>query len=182
MADRKWKKSSSSPAAADDNAAADDAGTGAAAAAAEKGRSPPATAPSSFVPKGSFLGCYEGDLLSERAFWERYPRGVGDYCIGCGGGFCLDGGPLAEKLRRREEEEGQQSSENGGGGVESGGGTRYSPCLINHSSKRANVSRVTRRKERKVELYASRDLFPGEELLLDYGRKYWQGREEEERD
>ena len=54
--------------------------------------------PLSLLPRGSFLGCYEGDLLSERAFWERYPGGVGDYCIGCGGGFCLDGAPLAREL------------------------------------------------------------------------------------
>jgi len=120
-----------------------------------------------FLPRGSFLGCYEGDLLSEEEFWRRYPRGVGDYCIGCGGGFCLDGAPLAEELRGRSSRE-----EN----------NLYSPCLINHSSKRSNLSRITRRKEKKVELYASRDLFPGEELLLDYGRKYWEGREGEERD
>lgn len=134
----------------------------------ERGGSTPATPPF-FLPRGAFLGCYEGDPLSERAFWERYPRGVGDYCIGCGGGFCLDGGPLAKRLREEEEENNR-------------GGVRYSPCLINHSSRRANVSRITRRAERKVELYASRDLFPGEELLLDYGRRYWQGREAEEMD
>ena len=152
------------------------AGTG---AAGERG-GPPATPPSLFLPRGSFLGCYEGDLLSERAFWERYPEGIGDYCIDCGGGFCLDGGPLAKRLR--EEEGGEKESDGGGGG---GTGTlccSYSPCLINHSSRRANVSRITRRGERRVELYASRDLFPGEELLLDYGRKYWQGREAGEMD
>lgn len=148
--------------------------TGAAAAENERGNSTP---PSPFfpLPRGAFLGCYEGDLLSESAFWERYPSGVGDYCIGCGGGFCLDGGPLAERLR---EEEKEKESSSGGGE----GGIRYSPCLINHSSRRANVSRITRRAERKVELYASRDLLPGEELLLDYGRRYWQGREAEEMD
>jgi hypothetical protein len=27
------------------------------------------------IPKGSFIGDYEGELLSEAAFWERYPAG-----------------------------------------------------------------------------------------------------------
>ena len=118
------------------------------------------------ILRGSFLGCYEGDLLDERGFWDRYPAGIGDYCIGCGGGFCLDGAPLAQELRESSGD----------------GRPRYSPCLINHSSKRANLCRITRRREKRVELYASRDLVPGEELLLDYGKKYWQGREAEEKD
>ena len=42
------------------------------------------------------------------------------------------------------------------------------------------MARVTRRAERRVDLYAARDLAPGEELLLDYGRLFWRGREEEE--
>ena len=57
----------------------------------------------------------------------------------------------------------------------------FSPCHINHGRPgRANVARVTRRRERRVDLYAARDIAPGEELLLDYGRLYWQGREGEE--
>jgi len=27
------------------------------------------------IPKGSFIGNYEGEMLSEAAFWERYPNG-----------------------------------------------------------------------------------------------------------
>ena len=150
-----------------------------------------------FLPRSSFLGCYAGDLLSEEQFWQRYPRGIGDYCMGCGGGFCLDGAPLAEELRGRERERERESRLGGdqeGGGEGAGGAAGagvgpsssssppYSPCLVNHSSKRANLSRITRRRERRVELYASRDVYPGEELLLDYGRKYWQGREAEEKD
>ena len=115
--------------------------------------------------------------MDEKSFWERYPRGVGDYCIGCGAGFCLDGAPVARRLQEGEEQEGE--GEEGGGGEKK---LRYSPCLINHSARRANVSRITRRKEKRVELYASRDISPGEELLLDYGWRYWQGREAEEKD
>ena len=27
------------------------------------------------IPKGSFIGNYEGEMLSEAAFWQRYPAG-----------------------------------------------------------------------------------------------------------
>lgn len=137
------------------------------------------------LPRGAFLGCYEGDLLDERSFWGRYPLGVGDYCIGCGGGWCLDGAPVAERLRNAEEgneKDGQEQDQKKKLCSSSSSSSSYSPCLINHSSTRHNVTRITRRSLKRVELYASRDIEPGEEVLLDYGRRYWLGREAEEKE
>lgn len=28
------------------------------------------------IPKGTYIGNYDGELLSEAAFWKRYPDGV----------------------------------------------------------------------------------------------------------
>ena len=33
---------------------------------------------------------------------------------------------------------------------------------------------------KRVSFFAARDIEPGEELLYDYGRGFWRGREEEE--
>ena len=111
------------------------------------------------VPAGAWLGAYEGDLLDEGAFWARYGRagGTADYCMRIDRTWTVDGAGRAGDV------------------------SAFSPCHINHGRPgRANVARVTRRRERRVDLYAARDIAPGEELLLDYGRLYWQGREGEE--
>ena len=124
------------------------------------------------VPAGAWLGAYEGELLDEGAFWARYGGGGGgdgdaasssripgtaDYCMRIDRTWTVDGAARAADT------------------------ATFSPCHINHGRPgRANVARVTRRAERRVDLYAARDLAPGEELLLDYGRLFWRGREEEE--
>ena len=83
----------------------------------------------------------------------------------------------------------------------------FRACFINHSRKRWNVQRRTHRRERRVYLFAARDIearaahvllfhslchfmpceMPlsnviqeNEELLLDYGSQYWLGRERQE--
>ena len=48
---------------------------------------------------------------------------------------------------------------------------------MNHSRRRYNVLRYTSRAERAVRFFAARDILPEEELLIDYGRNYWRGRQ-----
>mmetsp|Transcript_27467 Transcript_27467/g.88035 ORF Transcript_27467/g.88035 Transcript_27467/m.88035 type:complete len:232 (-) Transcript_27467:492-1187(-) len=37
------------------------------------------------IPEGTWVGDYEGDILSEGEFWARYPGGVSDYVMGISG-------------------------------------------------------------------------------------------------
>jgi hypothetical protein len=53
----------------------------------------------------------------------------------------------------------------------------FHPVHMNHSRGRANVVRFYHRAARRVAFFASRDIQAGEELLYDYGRAYWRGRE-----
>jgi hypothetical protein len=113
------------------------------------------------IPAGAFLGSYEGELLDEAGFWARYGSrgGTADYCMRIDRTWTVDGAQRAADT------------------------SVFSPCHINHgraSTGKANVSRVTRRGDRRVDLYAGRDIESGEELLLDYGAVYWRGRESEE--
>ena len=110
------------------------------------------------IPAGAWLGAYEGGLLDEAAFWARYgPSGVADYCMRIDRDWTVDGAERAADT------------------------STFSPCHINHArGGRANVTRLTRRRARRVDLYAARQVRPGEELLLDYGALYWRGREGEE--
>lgn len=105
------------------------------------------------IGAGTFIGRYEGDMLDLQSFYARYSDGVADYCMTIDGEWCLDGS--------------ERSRDTG----------TFSACHINHSATRHNVARRTLRKQQQVELFATRDIAPGEELLLDYGRLYWTGRE-----
>ncbi|KAK9823631.1 hypothetical protein WJX72_004345 [[Myrmecia] bisecta] len=105
------------------------------------------------IPAGTYLGDYEGEMLDEAAYWQRYPSGVSDYCMRLDQEWTIDGRERAQDT------------------------AAFSPCHLNHSASRMNVVRQTSRRERRVSFYTMRDLQAGEELLLDYGRTYWTGRE-----
>lgn len=108
------------------------------------------------IAKGTFLGPYEGELLDEKQYWNRYPNGMSDYAICIDQEWTLDGRDRVSDI------------------------SHFSPCHINHHSRRNNVYRTPLREQRAVHFFAKRDIEAGEELLLDYGRTYWHGREDAE--
>ncbi|KAL6756663.1 hypothetical protein V8C86DRAFT_2644721 [Haematococcus lacustris] len=105
------------------------------------------------IPSGSLLCEYEGELLSNQQYRQRYVTGVSDYVM------CMDDSWVRDASHL----------------------VRDTSCFravhMNHSSRRPNVRRFYKRAERQVLFFTSRDVEPGEELLFDYGRNYWQGRE-----
>jgi len=107
------------------------------------------------IARGTFIGEYEGDMLSEAQYWSRYPSGVSDYCIRVDAQWTIDGAGRAPDT------------------------SAFSACHMNHAGGAvANVARQTLRHDRRVMFYAQRDISAGEELLLDYGSVYWTGRED----
>ena len=148
------------------------------------------------VPAGAFLGEYEGELLDEGAYWARYPDGVVSASGRDGGGgrvahvapcrrgaHCPTQPHLFTRILPRQSDYCIRVDRTWtlDGASRAADTARPSPCHVNHARPpKANVCRITRRKERKVELYASRPLEMGEEVLLDYGKTYWQGRESAE--
>ncbi|KAK9800322.1 hypothetical protein WJX73_001850 [Symbiochloris irregularis] len=110
------------------------------------------------IKKDTFLGPYEGELLDEAQYWDRYPSGMSDYAI------CIDAEMTLDACERVKDT------------------SVFSPCHINHSSTRNNVARQPLREQQAIHFFAKRDIQIGEELLLDYGRMYWKGREDKELD
>ncbi|KAK9839996.1 hypothetical protein WJX74_001697 [Apatococcus lobatus] len=107
------------------------------------------------IPAGTFLGWYQGNLLSEQQYWHRYPSGTSDFCIGIDRQWTIDGREAAKS-------------------------SSFRLSHINHSSSRSNLQRRTMRRERKVAFVTSQPLQEGQELLIDYGRTFWLGREHQE--
>lgn len=108
------------------------------------------------IPRGTWLGDYLGDVLAPRAFDARYPDGRGDHAMAVHDMCIIDAAHLAPET-----------------------GT-FHPVHMNHSCKRANVVRFYQREKCCVSFFTSRDVQPGEELLYNYGRNYWRGREHSE--
>ncbi|GAX76563.1 hypothetical protein CEUSTIGMA_g4009.t1 [Chlamydomonas eustigma] len=105
------------------------------------------------IAKGSYLCDYEGDLLSRQEFDSRYPDGVGDFATGIDDEWTIDAASLVKDTGS------------------------FQAVHMNHSRNRGNVLRYFNRKMKRVSFFADRDIAAGEELLYDYGRGYWQGRE-----
>jgi SET domain-containing protein len=51
---------------------------------------------------------------------------------------------------------------------------------MNHSRSRANVRRTKSQVDSRVLFHAARDIGADEELMYDYGSKFWLGREDQE--
>lgn len=109
------------------------------------------------IAKGTILGDYDGELLTEAVYWRRYPSGMSDYCIRVDDEWTIDG---AERASNTAD---------------------FSACHMNHATAGtvANVARQTFRQQRRVQFSAQREIQVGEELLLDYGDVYWTGRRDQ---
>ncbi|PSC68497.1 ras-related Rab-4A isoform B [Micractinium conductrix] len=108
------------------------------------------------IPAGTYLGDYTGELLDRPAFFARYPNGVGDFTAAVDDEWAIDAvRPVGDTAT-------------------------FHPVHLNHSRGRANVRRHYARAARRISFFATRDVQPGEELLYDYGRAYWRGREQME--
>ncbi|PNH01628.1 hypothetical protein TSOC_012472 [Tetrabaena socialis] len=105
------------------------------------------------IPAGTHIADYSGELLDRAAFAERYPDGVGDYAMAVDADMVMDAAAAAPDT------------------------SSFHPVHMNHSRVRPNVRRFYRRSERRVSFFAAADIEPGQELLNDYGRAYWYGRQ-----
>ena len=103
------------------------------------------------LPAGTWLGDYEGEVLSLRAYVKRYPGGRDSRYT-----FLLN--PDAQRRDRVYVDAADPTLANA---------MRY----INHSRVAANVD-STVIKGTNVRLTANRDVAAGEELLMDYGPLY----------
>ena len=110
-----------------------------------------------FVPKGTYLFDYTGELLSKTEYDARYPNKVSDYTAGIrdpttGIMSFIDG---------RDEQLGTPA--------------RY----MNHDGRRPNVGRrsyIVPDGEPRILMYSLRDIEPGDELQWNYGDGYWMAR------
>ena len=114
------------------------------------------------IPRGTFLFDYSGEIISEKEYRRRFPSGVSDYVAGL-----------------RSPSTGTLSFVDGTD-AQLGYPSRY----MNHASQpNANVGRrtfcevgPTGVEECRILMYALRDLRPGDELVWDYGKGYWDAR------
>ena len=111
------------------------------------------------IPKGSYFGEYVGDRISAEEYARRYPDGgaSGEYCMAIDRDRVIDGAAVS---RQRDT---------------------FVCGHINHAyPPRNNVARkAVRAGPGAIHFFAAQDIAAGEELLLDYGRGYWEGREQE---
>ena len=146
------------------------------------------------IPKGSCLGDYDGELLDTKQFYDRYSNndndsdsnsvvhksGIGEYCIRVDDDFVIDGKQLATERAYNNNYYHFRSINNNKKKKKKNGDEDYmyfTPAHINHSSSQYNVARKVLKRQRRVVFYTTREIHEGEELLLDYGKQYWKGRE-----
>ena len=95
-------------------------------------------------------------MLTQRAYLKRYPNEDGEYVLAANGDYNIDAADASVSSYLR---------------------------YLNHSSAHANlffdVAKVRRQRTKEVKFFTSRRIAPGEELLFDYGRTYWEGRGEQ---
>ncbi|KAG1659490.1 hypothetical protein FOA52_015332 [Chlamydomonas sp. UWO 241] len=105
------------------------------------------------IPAGSHICDYEGELLDRAQYFARYGDGVSDFAATLDDEYVLDSVGIVADTEK------------------------FSAVHINHSRAGHNVVRYYDRGKRRIAFFTERDIAPGEELLFDYGRNYWVGRE-----
>ncbi|KAK3281747.1 hypothetical protein CYMTET_10481 [Cymbomonas tetramitiformis] len=108
------------------------------------------------LPARTYIGDYEGELLTRSECSARYGDAVGEYVHIIDENYCIDAAKKAQSQ------------------------TVFTAGHMNHSRARANVVRKVRRRTQQVSFYTKEQLKVGDELLYDYGQEYWDDKQEEE--
>ena len=114
------------------------------------------------IPMGTYLMDYRGEMLNQAEYDERYPDGAdADYVVGIDG---VDG--CAEALYIDAAS------------VSKSNLARYMNHAVTGGGQEPTCYALTLRDPPRLMLFALRDVLVGEELVWDYGTKYWAGRDD----
>ncbi len=105
------------------------------------------------IKRGEIVAEYWGNLITEEQASAQYAAGGGTYLYRTHDGRVMDAEPVDECIAKYAND---------------ARGASFQPGLIN------NVRFEERAK--KVLLIASRNIHPGDEILINYGRDYWRDR------
>ncbi|KAJ8604366.1 hypothetical protein CTAYLR_002562 [Chrysophaeum taylorii] len=103
------------------------------------------------IPKGTFLGSYEGDILGSSDLLDRYATSDPEYVIRVDANCFLDG-----RAARRK--------------------SSFTPALMNHATAANVVRYCSSRRPPVVDFFADAEIPEGDELCFDYGDAFWRGR------
>lgn len=116
-----------------------------------KGNGVFAAAPLAF---NTWIGDYQGEVLTQKKYLRRYPNEDAQYVLGCNEDYNIDAADPAKSTFTR---------------------------FLNHATGAAancvfDIAKVRRQRAKAVKFYTSRDVSVGEELCFDYGPSYWRDR------
>ena len=106
------------------------------------------------LPPNTWIGDYIGEVLTQEAYLQRYPKEDAQYVLGATEDYNVDAAaPKSSTF------------------------TRY----LNHATGDAAnaffaVEKVKRQRAKSVKFFTAREVRVGEELCFDYGESYWRER------
>jgi len=112
------------------------------------------------LKKHTYLGDYEGELISNEELAYRNANGLGDYVMTCGAGAAIDGASMAADT------------------------SRFTIAHTNHAvGDAANLMRVElpnlqNLQRPRIAFFTSRDVSDGEELQWTYNASYWSAKDD----
>lgn len=126
-----------------------------------RGRGSFVTRPSG-LESGTFLGCYNGDILSRVEFQTLYVNKgrLPDYVMHIDADMFVDASTVIRSMDPK----------------------KFHPACINHAREPQSnvVRRCVSRRPPRVEIFTSRFVSQGDELFMNYGDNFWKGRELDE--